>query len=116
MTILWKQSSSPVPTNREQMIPALLAEREGYVKYGRTDRVRAVDEQLAAYGYDPKAGFQPTPVDDGPSPDEQDLEQRRAGMVRALLAERAEYKTKKLPDRVRLVDEQLQHYGYEGGS
>lgn len=45
-------------SGRDQMIPALLREREGYVRSGRTDRVRAVDEQLAAWGYDPEVGFE----------------------------------------------------------
>lgn len=115
MNIVWKPSTA-APANAEQMIPALLAEREGYVRYGRIDRVRMVDEQLAAYGYDPKVGFESAPADEGPSADEQDDEQRRAGMVRALLVERAEYVAKDLPERVRLVDEQLQHFGYDGGA
>lgn len=36
-------------------IEALLAEREGYVRYGHDDRVKLVDEQLAAFGHKAKA-------------------------------------------------------------
>ena len=32
-------------------IAALLREREGYVLYGKTDRVKAVDEDLKRRGY-----------------------------------------------------------------
>lgn len=32
-------------------ITALLAEREGYVRYGRDDKVTEVDAQLAALGH-----------------------------------------------------------------
>ncbi len=33
-------------------VPALLAERAGYVRQGRVERAAAVDEQLRAHGYD----------------------------------------------------------------
>lgn len=36
----------------EQMIAALLVEREGYVRFGKKDRVAAVDEELAKLGYE----------------------------------------------------------------
>lgn len=39
---------------RQQEIRALLAERSGFVRTGRVDRVAAVDEQLAYRGVDPK--------------------------------------------------------------
>ena len=35
----------------DDMIRALLEEREGYVRAGKTDRVAQVDEQLALRGY-----------------------------------------------------------------
>lgn len=35
----------------DPMIAALLREREGYVVYGKTDRVKAVDAELARRGY-----------------------------------------------------------------
>lgn len=35
----------------EAMVAALLRERAGYVASGKDDRVKAVDEQLARYGY-----------------------------------------------------------------
>lgn len=40
---------------RAAHIAALLVEREGYVRYGVTDGVAAVDEQLAVYGHKAKA-------------------------------------------------------------
>ncbi len=36
----------------DPLVPALLAERAGYVRSGRADRAAAVDEQLALRGYD----------------------------------------------------------------
>lgn len=36
---------------QDEMIAALLAERRGYVARGLRDRVKAVDEQLAALGH-----------------------------------------------------------------
>lgn len=38
---------------RAEYVAALKAEREGYVRSGKTDRVRQVDEQLAKYGAGP---------------------------------------------------------------
>lgn len=35
-------------------IKALLMERAGYVQYGRTDRVKDVDEELRRMGHDTK--------------------------------------------------------------
>ena len=35
-------------------IQALLVEREGYERYGNTDGVKAVDEQLEIYGHKAK--------------------------------------------------------------
>jgi hypothetical protein len=35
----------------EALIAALLREREGYVRNGKEDRVKQVDEQLKVYGY-----------------------------------------------------------------
>jgi hypothetical protein len=35
----------------KEQIQALLREREGYERYGRDDRVKAVDEQLQALGH-----------------------------------------------------------------
>lgn len=35
----------------DPMIAALLREREGYLRMGKTERVAAVDEQLALRGY-----------------------------------------------------------------
>lgn len=48
---------------RDKEIEALLAEREGYVRYKRKDRLAQVDEQLAQRGYDPDAkdGEEPKP-------------------------------------------------------
>jgi len=36
---------------QDEMIAALLAERRGYVVRGLSDRVKAVDERLAALGH-----------------------------------------------------------------
>lgn len=42
--------------SNDHMIAALLREREGYVQYGKKDRVAAVDAELTRLGYvDPKA-------------------------------------------------------------
>ncbi|MFJ9376118.1 hypothetical protein [Streptomyces sp. NPDC101455] len=110
---------------RDQMVPALLREREGYVRYGRTERVRMVDEQLAAWGYDPEAGYEPprepTAAERAETLREQEAERERKNRVRALLEERAqlternERATREPCDRVALVDEQLAHYGHDGG-
>jgi hypothetical protein len=35
----------------DPMIASLLREREGYVAFGKTDRVKAVDEELKRRGY-----------------------------------------------------------------
>lgn len=111
---------------REQMIPALLKERENYVRYGRTERVRLVDEQLAAYGYDPEVGFVPTPQPTAAEKQrarlEQAAERERKNRVRALREERAllvdrqERATRQPRDRVELVDEQLEHYEQSEGA
>ncbi|MDX2515466.1 hypothetical protein PV355_09970 [Streptomyces stelliscabiei] len=121
-----KPGGDHLALGRDQMIAALLREREGYVRYGRTDRVRAVDEQLMLYGYDPEAGFepprQPTAGEQAVARQEQDAERERQKRVRALLEERAQLTDRQgravqAPrDRVALVDEQLAHYGYDGGS
>lgn len=37
----------------ERMIAALLRERDGLARQGKTDRVALVDEQLQFYGYEP---------------------------------------------------------------
>ncbi|WP_405924742.1 hypothetical protein [Streptomyces sp. NBC_00035] len=123
MTVIWDapQPGLDADRQREQMIPALLRERETYVIYGKTDRVRQVDEQLATYGYDPEAGFtptaQPTAADDEREQLEQDAERQRQDKVRALreereqLVARQERATREPRDRVALVDEQLAHYG-----
>ncbi|MGW0537813.1 hypothetical protein [Streptomyces sp. NPDC003032] len=39
----------------DNMIAALLRERDTYKTQGKTDRVRQVDEQLAHYGHTPEA-------------------------------------------------------------
>lgn len=39
---------------RADYVRALKEEREGYVRAGKTDRVKQVDEQLAAFGQAPK--------------------------------------------------------------
>lgn len=44
-------AESPAAAARDPYIDALLVERRGYLIYGRTDRVAAVDEQLALRGY-----------------------------------------------------------------
>ncbi|MDX3519278.1 hypothetical protein [Streptomyces scabiei] len=120
-----KPGGDHLALGRDQMIPALLREREGYVQYGRTERVRLVDEQLALYGYDPEAGFQParepTAAEQAAAQREQDAERERQGRVHALLEERAqlternERAMREPRDRVALVDEQLAHYGHDGG-
>ncbi|WP_326583332.1 hypothetical protein OG889_32785 [Streptomyces sp. NBC_00481] len=128
MTIIW---SAPRPgqdarRDREQMVPALLRERETYVIQGKTDRVRQVDEQLDVYGYDPEVGFAPaappTAADEERERLEQDAERQRQGKVRALLEEREqllarqERAAREPRDRVALVDEQLAHYRHDGGA
>lgn len=35
----------------DAMIAALLREREGYVRSGKQERIKAVDDQLKLYGY-----------------------------------------------------------------
>lgn len=42
--------------SNDNMIAALLREREGYERRGLKDRVGQVDEQLKHYGHDAKAG------------------------------------------------------------
>ncbi|MFM9595793.1 hypothetical protein ACKI1O_41220 [Streptomyces scabiei] len=121
-----KPGGDHLALGRDQMIPALLREREGYVKRGLDDRVRAVDEQLALYGYDPEAGFEPTraptAAEQAATRREQDAERERQQRVRALLEEREQLTDRQSRavqaprDRVALVDEQLAHYGYDGGS
>ncbi|MFF7842840.1 hypothetical protein ACFZC6_29205 [Streptomyces ossamyceticus] len=120
-----KPGGGHLALGRDQMIPALLREREGYVIYGKADRVRAVDEQLALYGYDPEVGFEPTreptAAEQAATRREQDAERERQQRVRALLEERAQLTDRQSRavqaprDRVALVDEQLAHYGYDGG-
>lgn len=45
-------SAEQAQADREaQYIDALLVEREGYARFGRDDRVAAVDEQLALRGH-----------------------------------------------------------------
>jgi len=39
-------------TNDDPMVAALLRERESYVRFGKKDRVAAVDEQLRLRGYE----------------------------------------------------------------
>lgn len=39
---------------RKAQIQALITEREGYVRFGRTDRVQDVDRQLKALGHEAK--------------------------------------------------------------
>ena len=41
---------------RKASVDALLTEREGYVRYGKDDRVKQVDEQLKKLGEKPPAG------------------------------------------------------------
>jgi hypothetical protein len=44
----------------DPMVAALLREREGYVAFGKKDRVKAVDEELKRRGWeDPEAKKQP---------------------------------------------------------
>jgi hypothetical protein len=46
--------------SEDLMIAALLREREGYVAFGKKDRVKAVDEELKRRGWeDPEAKKQP---------------------------------------------------------
>ncbi len=66
---------------------------------------------------DPAPAADPTP---DPAPAAAAAKKRAAaktvddpGMVDALLAERRGYVQRNLPDRVRLVDEQIRHYGGE---
>jgi hypothetical protein len=40
------------------------------------------------------------------------MPERNENMIAGLLTERAGYEARDLPDRVALVDEQLEHYGY----
>lgn len=41
--------------SKDPMIAALLREREGYVTFGKTDRVEAVDAELKRRGYEEKS-------------------------------------------------------------
>jgi hypothetical protein len=40
--------------SEDLMIAALLREREGYVQFGKKDRVKAVDAELKRLGYEPE--------------------------------------------------------------
>lgn len=121
-----EQGGEHLAAQRERMIPALLVERDGYARFGRDDRVQQVDEQLELYGYDPAVGFTPTPqptkADRAREQLEQNAERERQGRVRALLEEREQLEARQLRsvqpprDRIALVDEQLEHYGYDGGA
>lgn len=44
---------------RAEYVSALKAEREGYVRSGKTDRVAQVDEQLAKFGEGPARDRKP---------------------------------------------------------
>lgn len=48
-------------TTNDNMIAALLRERDTYERQGKTDRVRQVDEQLKHYGYEPEAEAEAEP-------------------------------------------------------
>lgn len=116
MSIRWLRKETPLPADREQMIPALLTERATYVRYGKTDRVEQVDEQLQVYGYDPAVGFEPAKQPAPPTADEQTRDERRRQMIPALLAEREDYVRRDQLERVHLVDEQLAFYGHRPGA
>jgi hypothetical protein len=49
----------------ESIVQALLTEREGYLQRGRTDRVAAVDKELAFYGI---AVSKPTKIEHAAAP------------------------------------------------
>jgi hypothetical protein len=44
---------------RAEYVAALKAEREGYVRSGKADRVKQVDDQLAKYGEAPQRDRKP---------------------------------------------------------
>lgn len=46
-----KRAAAEAAASPDQYIDALLVEREGYARFGRDDRVAAVDEQLALRGH-----------------------------------------------------------------
>lgn len=43
----------------DPMIAALLREREGYVAFGKKERVKAVDEELKRRGHEPESDEKP---------------------------------------------------------
>lgn len=45
---------------RAEYVEALKVEREGYVRSGKDDRVKAVDDQLRAFGAAPKSRKAPS--------------------------------------------------------
>lgn len=49
------------PMTTDSTIAALLREREGYVRTGKSDRVAQVDEQLALRGYEGTVEERPEP-------------------------------------------------------
>lgn len=48
-------AAEPVEQSEDPMIAALLREREGYVQYGKDDRVKAVDAELKRLGHKDKS-------------------------------------------------------------
>lgn len=64
-------------SNRADILPALHAERAGYVTRGLKDRVAEVDAQIKAYE---AAGDDPTPE---PTPEPEPSARRGRGSVRA---------------------------------
>jgi len=97
-----------------RMIDALLDERAGYVAAGRTERVKAVDKQLAAYGTtyqqamkDRKTRAQHPEWSD---PVAAEKSNQRTKMLDALLEEREGYERRGMTDRMKAVDEQFKAY------
>ncbi|AZM91436.1 hypothetical protein [Streptomyces sp. W1SF4] len=68
----------------QNMISALLAERAGYERSGRAERMAQVDEQLAHHGYEVPAERQAPPQDTA------DTEDRPRGRGRPKLPRDAE--------------------------
>lgn len=57
--------STAAAARRKDRIDALVLEREGYVRQGKTDRVKAVDAALKDAGYKAPSGRSSKPKSEG---------------------------------------------------
>jgi hypothetical protein len=98
-----------------KMIDALLDERAGYAASGRTERVKAVDKQLAAYGTTAAKATREratrTEREANAEPGSDEKDRQRNKMIDALLDEREGYVRMDNKDRIAQVDESLKALG-----